>query len=182
VNEKYRIDWYNGKVEKVEAKIDFRVLRRTSNGWHAWVFLIQTRRDEERILQQSLRLRNNEVWIQKTLAPEGSTRSVDAAGARFFEVPFNVILQFCKGDQDLCSTAKVHADDIRINAHFFDQQEIENDIDPREFKSIKDHEKLMEYLTGSSTLLNRQVIPFGSRNASEDAKLFFGHAIQKIVA
>jgi len=27
-----------------------------------------------------------------------------------------------------------------------------------------------------------QVIPFGSRNASEDAKLFFGHAIQKIVA
>ena len=43
-------------------------------------------RDEERIMEQSLRLRNNcfipatgEVWIKETLAPEGSTRSVDGA-------------------------------------------------------------------------------------------------------
>ena len=31
-------------------------------------------------------------------------------------------------------------------------------------------------------LLQGRLIPFGSRNASEDAKLFFGQAIQKIVA
>ena len=30
--------------------------------------------------------------------------------------------------------------------------------------------------------LARQIIPLGSRNASEDAKLFFGQAIQKTVA
>ena len=35
-----------------------------------------------------------------------------------------------------------------------------------------------EFLDGAEQVL----IPFGSRNASEDAKLFFGQAIQKTVA
>ena len=51
------------------------------------------------ILERSLRLRINcsiplagEVWIKKSRAPEGSTRSVDAAGARYFEVPLGLAI------------------------------------------------------------------------------------------
>ena len=72
VNENYQVDWYNGKAEADQNKIDF-----------------------------------------------------------------NVILEYWNGNHDLCSTAKIFIDKIQINAHFFDDQEIENDIDPREFKSIR---------------------------------------------
>lgn len=36
-----------------------------------------------------------------------------------------------EGNLDLCSTAKVYVDKIQINAHFFDDSELENDIDPK---------------------------------------------------
>jgi len=49
-------------VSFYDAAICFWVPRSTSNGWHTWLFLIQTRRDEERMLERSLRLRINEVW------------------------------------------------------------------------------------------------------------------------
>ena len=70
----------------------------------------------------------------------------------------DVILQFWEGDHDLISTAKIFVDDIQINAHFVTDDEIENDIDPREFKSIEDHEKLMSYLIGISKSLQLPVI------------------------
>jgi hypothetical protein len=92
VNQNFRIEWYNGKAEKDEIKIDF-----------------------------------------------------------------NVIREFWDGNHDLASTAKVFIDDIQVNAHFFDDTEIENDIDPREFKNIEDHNKLIEYLKGLSLSLKKEV-------------------------
>ena len=92
VNENYQVDWYNGKAEADQNKIDF-----------------------------------------------------------------NVILEYWNGNHDLCSTAKIFIDKIQINAHFFDDQEIENDIDPREFKSITDHNRLMQFMKGISRILNKKV-------------------------
>lgn len=93
VNENYRIDWFNGKVDKVENQIDF-----------------------------------------------------------------GVIEEFWSGNHDLCSTAKVFIGSIQINAHFFNDTEIENDIDPREFNSIDDHNKLVKYMTDLSILLEKEII------------------------
>ena len=74
------------------------------------------------------------------------------------KINFDVILQFWKGEHELCSTAKIFVDDIQINAHFFTDEEIENDIDPREFKNIEDHKNLMGYIISISKLLKRPVI------------------------
>jgi hypothetical protein len=74
------------------------------------------------------------------------------------QIDFGVIEQFWSGDHDLCSTAKVFIDKIQINAHFFDDTEMENDIDPREFNSIDDHDKLIKYMSDLSTLLDKEVI------------------------
>ena len=49
-------------------------------------------------------------------------------------------------------------DKIQINAHFFDDTEMENDIDPREFNSIEDHNKLLKYMSDISNLLDKEVI------------------------
>jgi len=93
VNQNFKIDWFNGKTERDESKIDFTVIQ--------------------------------EYW---------------------------------DGNHNLCSTAKVFIDDnIQVNAHFFDDEEIENDIDPREFKSIDDHNKLIEFLKRLSNELAKEV-------------------------
>lgn len=74
------------------------------------------------------------------------------------KIDFNVILDFWNGNQDLCSTAKIFIDNIQVNAHFFDTTEIENDIDPREFQSMEDHNKLIHYMSQLSIILNKPVI------------------------
>lgn len=74
------------------------------------------------------------------------------------QIDFAVIEEFWSGNHDLCSTAKVFIDKIQINAHFFDDTEMENDIDPREFNSIDDHDKLIKYMSDLSTLLGKEVI------------------------
>jgi len=93
VNKNYRIDWFNGKADKYENQIDFKVIE-----------------------------------------------------------------EFWSGDHDLCSTAKVFIDKIQINSHFLDKTEIENDIDPREFNSIDEHDKLIKYMSDLSILLDKEVI------------------------
>jgi len=73
------------------------------------------------------------------------------------QIDFNVIKECWNGNQDLISTAKVFIDNIQVNAHFFDDSEIENDIDPREFTSIQDHNKLLEYLKKVSAICAKPV-------------------------
>ena len=73
-------------------------------------------------------------------------------------IDFSVIKQFWSGKTDLTSTAVVHVGNTTVKAHFFTQEEIENDIDPREFKSIEDHNNLIDYLKELSKKLNKEVI------------------------
>jgi len=74
------------------------------------------------------------------------------------QIDLDVLEEFWSGNHDLCSTAKVFVDKIQINSHFFDDTEMENDIDPRKFNSIDDHYKLIKYMSGLSTLLDKEVI------------------------
>lgn len=61
-------------------------------------------------------------------------------------------------DERATTTAKIFLDTIQINAHFFDDSEIENDLDPREFKNIKQHYKLLSYLNSFSNLCNKPIV------------------------
>ncbi|MBE9667088.1 hypothetical protein [Mucilaginibacter boryungensis] len=74
------------------------------------------------------------------------------------QIDFNKVL---KGWDDLDAdryTASVYLDGIKVNAHFFIESEIENDITPTEINSIDDHLKLLEYMKKVSTLLNKKVV------------------------
>ena len=70
----------------------------------------------------------------------------------------SVRADYWNGDQENYSTATVHIDNININCHFFCEEEIENDVSPKEINSIEDHNKLMSYMTKLSKLLNKVVI------------------------
>lgn len=73
------------------------------------------------------------------------------------QIDFKVIEEYWRGDHDLCSTAKVFIDKIQINAYFFDDTELENDINPSEFNSIHDHNKLIKYMSDLSIILDKEV-------------------------
>jgi len=60
-------------------------------------------------------------------------------------------------DKSRCH-ASIFIDDIQVQAYFFAEEEIENDIMPTEIKSIDDHIKLVDYMIKLSHLLNKKVI------------------------
>lgn len=66
------------------------------------------------------------------------------------------------------SSANVLVNGIGVNAHFFTEEEIENDIDPSSIRSMDDHNNLMSYMKSVSKLLNKEVILTGE-NCSDYA-------------
>jgi hypothetical protein len=72
-------------------------------------------------------------------------------------VDLNKIFEYWKGALDNCSTATVFIHSIQVNAHFFTEKEIENDITPKEFNSIEDHKNLLKYMSEVSKALNKRV-------------------------
>ncbi len=74
------------------------------------------------------------------------------------KIDIEVVRGYLKGEHDLCSSAHVYIDKIQINNHFFIDNEIENDISPKEINSIEDHEKILKYMKEISVLLDKPVI------------------------
>lgn len=74
------------------------------------------------------------------------------------KIDFQVIKAYWAGEHDYCSTASIFIGAAKINCHFFEALEIENDIDPREFNNMQDHLKLMDYLKLISKTLGKTVI------------------------
>lgn len=66
-------------------------------------------------------------------------------------------------------TATIKLGTVHIKCHFFTDSEIENDIDPRELKSLDDHLKVLSYLRDISVMLDKEV--FVTTENTEDDKL-----------
>jgi len=73
------------------------------------------------------------------------------------KVDLTKICEYWNGVHECCSTATVYVDNIKVNAHFFIKEEIENDITPNEINSIDDHNKLVDYMKSLSKILNKPV-------------------------
>lgn len=73
-------------------------------------------------------------------------------------IDFSVVEAYWSGDETISSTANVFIGDLQLNAHFFGPAELEMDLDPREFKSLRDHHRLLDLLKPLSTVLGREVI------------------------
>ncbi|UXE68881.1 MAG: hypothetical protein KA713_10110 [Chryseotalea sp. WA131a] len=66
-------------------------------------------------------------------------------------------------------TATIKLGAVNIRCHFFIDSEIENDIDPRELKSLDDHSNVLKYLRDISVTLDKDV--FVTTENTEDDKL-----------
>jgi hypothetical protein len=70
----------------------------------------------------------------------------------------NVVFDYFNGKTDLLNNATITLGNIMVKCYFFTDQEIENDIDPREVDTIEDHHRLMSYLIDISKALNKTVV------------------------
>ncbi|MDB5149838.1 MAG: hypothetical protein JWQ57_3858 [Mucilaginibacter sp.] len=66
-------------------------------------------------------------------------------------------IEAMNGVENTLWTSIVYIGDITLKTHFFIEKEIEHDIDPKEFKTIDDHHKLIKYMSDISVLLNKEV-------------------------
>jgi hypothetical protein len=59
---------------------------------------------------------------------------------------------------DFTNDVTIKIGDIIVKCHFFCEEEIENDIDPNEVKTIEDHYLVINYLKSISKILDKEVI------------------------
>ena len=121
---------------------DIYVLNTTKEDWHRWIEYVNT---------------NYEVsWYADDY---NSGIAVDTIDSQFIN---------CRWDSKHCATTvSVLLGKVQINCHFFTESQIENDIDPREIKSLDDHKRVMEYMKSVYNLLGKEVIL--TEENSEDA-------------
>ncbi len=74
------------------------------------------------------------------------------------KIDFEVVKGYLDGTHDFCSSVSIYFDKIQINNHFFINNEIENDISPKEIDNIETHEKVIKYLKAISLLLDKPII------------------------
>ena len=68
------------------------------------------------------------------------------------------VYDYWDGKSDLCLTATILIGNIVVKAHFFSEEEIENDITPSDINSHDDHLLLVNYLRAISTALGKKVV------------------------
>lgn len=61
-------------------------------------------------------------------------------------------------ETDVLNSAVISVGEMKVMCYFFTEDEIENDISPKELNSLRDHENLMGYLIRVSTCLGKRIV------------------------
>jgi hypothetical protein len=73
------------------------------------------------------------------------------------KIDFRAVAAYWQETEEECPSASIRLGDIIIKTYFFLENEIENDITPKEIKTFEDHERLVKYLKEVSLLLGKPV-------------------------
>lgn len=111
---------------------DIYVLDTTWEDWRKWILLVN---------------QTYEVTFYN-----GLTQQVEIG------INAEAVFSYLTGKTDLINSATIKLEGITIKCHFFTDEEIEIDIDPREIVLIEDHNLLINYMTTVSICLNKPVI------------------------
>lgn len=73
------------------------------------------------------------------------------------KIDFSTVAAYWQHVDQECPSASIYLGNIIVKTYFFREDEIENDIAPREIKTVEDHKKLVAYLKSVSNLLGKPV-------------------------
>ncbi|GAB3833520.1 hypothetical protein [Hymenobacter jeollabukensis] len=97
-------------------------------------------------------------WVELVNANYSVTFSGLDSGQTQDWIDFAVVERmWAKPEEREWSTARIQLRNFTINCLFFWEGDIENDIDPKDFQSIEDHEALLLYLQRVSEALQKPV-------------------------
>jgi hypothetical protein len=74
------------------------------------------------------------------------------------QIDFNAVLDYWRGKTNHGNHATIIVNSIKLNCHFFQITNIENDLDPKEIVYVTDHEIVLKYMTEVSKLLRKTVV------------------------
>ncbi|SFF33287.1 hypothetical protein [Spirosoma endophyticum] len=69
----------------------------------------------------------------------------------------DVIISFWQTIPDWHCDATIYLRDVLVKTYFFSPEEIENDIDPKEVKSLDDHQAIVSYLYAVADTLQKPI-------------------------
>jgi hypothetical protein len=97
------------------------------------------------------------IWIDYVNSTYNVSFNNGKADRKEDKISFDVVSDYWAGTTDLMSDAVIKVGEVNIKCHFFDDTEIENDLDPGEVASIEEHNLLVRYITDISNLLKKPV-------------------------
>jgi hypothetical protein len=74
------------------------------------------------------------------------------------KIDYSLIFDFWEHKTEFLNSSIINIDNIKVNCHFFNVHEIENDIDPSVIETINDHDKMIKYMMDLSKLLYKRVL------------------------
>lgn len=74
------------------------------------------------------------------------------------KISIDTIAAYFQDNKDFGCEATVYVGSIIIKTYFFIEEEIENDISPKDIQSLEDHYALLDYMQGLSNVLNKKVV------------------------
>jgi len=110
---------------------DIYVLNTTKTDWKKWVALV------------------NEKYIVEFYDAKTDSTSD--------KIDLKIVEKYWESNDRETIQAKIKLNSIIVMCHFFDDSEIENDIDPSDFKSQVDHANFVGYLDDIAAVLRKEV-------------------------
>jgi hypothetical protein len=111
------------------------------------------------IIVQNITIGNWMEWkafVENNYAVEFYRYTYDGDAVSYIDLDF--VQKAWQSDSESSPLAKVFIDDIQINTHFYNEREIESNINPRQISNISAHTKLVQYMTALSKLLDKEVL------------------------
>jgi hypothetical protein len=112
---------------------DIYVLNATRDDWKKWIAHV-----------------NDTCRVSFVAENYEDEKAIDKINAGFIDYRWD--------EEHYTTCASVFLNEVQVNCHFFMDNEIENDIDPKQVKSLDDHLMIMSYMKAISTLLGKEVI------------------------
>jgi hypothetical protein len=97
------------------------------------------------------------IWIDYVNSTYDISFNNGKADKKEDKISFDAVNAYWAGTTDLMSDAVIKVGAVNIKCHFFEDTEIENDLDPGEVVSMEEHNQLVKYIADISNLLQKPV-------------------------
>lgn len=99
-----------------------------------------------------------ETWIEYVNENFETRFHISETEETFNGINIDAVFDYWNGNKDFTISSTIYLNEVLVKCYFFSEDQIENDITPKEIISIEDHNNLVDYMISISKALNKKVI------------------------